>query len=432
MFYLQRARVPVALLPPSFAVPAPDALEPSVVCDLGIDGPRIASVAPAGAAPTAGAAAVDLEGALTFPGFVDAHVHLDKTHTWERAPNRTGTFGEALEVLSRDKDNWSRADVRRRAEFALRCAWEHGTRLIRTHVDTWFPGSEESHAALQELRASWRGRIELQTVPLTGVANYAGTEGTWIADLALKYGASALGGFSLMAPDLPAQFDRLLALARDRGLGLDLHVDENGDPRQEVLRTLAEAVLRNRFPYPVVAGHCCSLAVQDPDRQRSTVDLVKAAGIRIISLPLCNAYLQGRRLGVFPRGPHWRGLTLLNDLQDAGVPVACASDNVRDAFHAFGDNDAAEVLIESVRLAHLDERLAEAPAVVTSGAADIVGRPDLGRVIPGAPAQLVVFPARSFSEFLSRPGSPRRLVDGEELRAARPPAYSELAFVTVS
>jgi len=426
MLYLQRARVPTALLPASLVVPAPDALEPSVLCDLAIDGQRIASVTRAGPAPPAGATACDLDGALTFPGLVDAHVHLDKTHTWERAPNRSGTFAEALEVLFRDKDNWSRADVRRRAEFGLRCAWEHGTRLIRTHVDTWFPGSEESHAVMQELRAAWRGRIELQTVPLTGIANYAGAEGLWIADLALKYGASALGGYSPMAPELPAQLDRLLALARDRGLGLDLHVDENGDPRQEVLRTLAEAVLRHRFPYPVVAGHCCSLAVQDPARQRSTIDLVKAAGIRIISLPLCNAYLQGRHTGTFPRGPHWRGLTLVNDLLDAGVPVACASDNVRDAFHAFGDYDAAEILIESVRLAHLDERLAQAPAVVTAAAADLVGRPDLGRAVPGAPAQLVIFPARSFSEFLSRPGSPRRLVDGEDLRAACPPAYSEL------
>lgn len=111
---------------------------------------------------------------------------------------------------------------------------------------------------------------------------------------------------------------------------------------------------------------------------------------------------------------------------DAGVPVACASDNVRDAFHAFGDYDAAEVYIQSVRLAHLDSRLGESPRVVTVDAAAIVGRPDMGRVVPGAPAHLVVFPARSFSEFLSRPGSGRRLVDGEDIRDARLPGYDEL------
>jgi len=397
-----------------------------VLCDIAVDGSLLTAVAPAGAPLPPGAKTIDLEGSLVFPGFVDAHVHLDKTHTWNRAPNRSGTFQEALEVLGRDADNWTRADLLKRADFALRCAWEHGTRLIRTHVDTG-PESEPSHAAMAELREAWRGRIDLQTVPLTGVGAYAGRAGEDLADMALGHGASALGGFSLMTSDLPAQLDRLLAVARDRGVGIDLHVDENGNPREEVLLAVAEAVLRTGFPHPVVCGHCCSLAVQDPARQRSTIDLVKAAGIRVISLPLCNLYLQGRRSGVFPRGPHWRGLTLVHDLIDAGVPVACASDNVRDAFYAFGDYDAAEVLVASVRLAHLDERLPEAIRVVTAGAADLIGRPDRGRVAVGSPAQLVVFPARSFSELLSRPGSARRLLEGEELRPARVPSYSELS-----
>jgi cytosine deaminase len=427
MLLLKRARVPAAVLPASVSSPPPDPLEPSVLCDIGLDGTRIASVTRS-AQPGAPAAAggVDLDGALVFPGLVDAHVHLDKAHTWDRAPNRSGTFAEALETLAADKANWTGPDLLRRAGFALHCAWEHGTRLLRTHVDTWLPWGEANHAAMQELREVWRGRIALQTVPLTGIANYSGADGDKVADLALNHGACALGGWSPMSQELPGQLDRLLAIARDRGVGLDLHVDENGDPHAEVLRTLAEAVIRNGFGNPVVCGHCCSLSVQAPERQRSTIALVKEAGIRVVSLPLCNLYLQDRRGAGFPRTPQWRGLTLIHDLLDAGVPVACASDNVRDAFHAFGDFDAAEVYIQSVRLAHLDSRLGESAAVVTTAAADIIGRPDMGRVAPGAPAHLVVFPARSFSEFLSRPGSRRRLVDGENIREARPPAYGEL------
>ena len=407
-----------------------------MLCDVAMDGPRIASVARSAAAggpasnpgASAGAAAnvVDLEGAMAFPGFVDAHVHLDKAHTWARAPNRSGRFSEALETLERDRERWTRRDLLRRASFALRCAWEHGTRAMRTHVDTWLPGGEENHAAMHELRGEWRGRIALQTVPLTRIANYSGAEGDAIADLALKYGACALGGWSPMSPDLPRQLDRLIAIARDRGVGLDLHVDENGIPGEEVLRAVAEAVIRNRFGNPVVCGHCCSLAVQAPERQRSTIALVREAAMRVVSLPLCNLYLQDRRGAEFPRTPYWRGLTLIHDLLDAGVPLACASDNVRDAFHAYGDLDAAEVYVQSVRLAHLDSRLGASVCVVTSAAADIVGLPGIGRVAPGAPAQLVVFPSHSFSEFLSRPGSGRRIVDGEAIRDAHPPGYGEL------
>ncbi len=415
--------MPAAVLSEGFAGSAPDPLEPSVLCDIEIDGERISSVV---ASSGPGPGGVDVGGSLTFPGLVDAHVHLDKTHTWGRAPNRSGTFDEALETLARDKENWTREDLLKRAGFGLHCAWEHGTRLIRTHVDTWLPFGEVNHAAMHELRQAWKGRIELQTVPLTGLANYSGGEGEQVADLAASYGASALGGFSRMVPGIGALLDRLLSLAKARGLGVDLHVDENGIPGEEVLREVALAVLRNQFPHPVVCGHCCSLAVQDEARQRSTIALVREAGVRIVSLPLCNAYLQDRRGSQFPRTPRWRGLTLIHDLMDAGVPLAVASDNVRDAFHAYGDYDMAEVYLQSVRWAHLDERLGESARLVTSAAASLLGRPELGRVAPGSPAHLVVFPATSFSEFLSRPGSRRRLVDGESIRDARPPNYEEL------
>ena len=426
MLHLKRARIPTAVLPASLASAAGDPLDPTVLCDVSIEGTRIAAVGRSGAPDSGAGTSVDLAGSLVFPGFVDAHVHLDKAHTWERAPNRSGTFLEALQVLGGDKDNWTRPDLLRRAGFALRCAWEHGTRVVRTHVDTGLPWAEVSHAAMQELREAWRGRIVLQTVPLTGLDQYEGSGGDALADLALRYGASALGGFSLMSPEVPRQLDRLLAIAADRGVGIDLHVDENGNPREEVLRAVAEAVIRNRFTHPVVCGHCCSLTVQAPERQRSTIGLVQEASIRVISLPLCNLYLQDRRGPTPPGTPVWRGLTLIHELMDAGVPVACASDNVRDAFYAYGDLDAAEVYLQAIRIGHLDSRMAASVGVVTSAAADIVGLPEYGRVAPGAPAHLVAFPTRSVSEFLSRPGLPRRLIDGEQVRESRPPGYEDL------
>ncbi len=429
MLLIRRARVPVALLPPTLAPSEPDLLEPTALCDITVSGHAITSVTAAGAAKAGPPGRIiDASGALVFPGFVDAHVHLDKTHTWYRAPNRTGTFLEALDSLGRDKDNWSETDLLRRARFALRCAWAHGTRAIRTHVDTGLPWAETSHAVMAALRKEWLGRITLQTVPLCGGEVFMSSEGDKLADLAVTHGASALGGFMAMTPDLRAELDRMIAIARDRGIGLDLHVDENGNPAAECLRLVAEAVLRNKFSGPVVCGHCCSLAVQPLERARSTIDLVRAAQIGIIALPLCNLYLQDRRSAgtTFPRTPLWRGLTLVHDLLDAGIPVACASDNVRDAFHAFGDYDLAEVYASSVRLAHLDSRLSDSVRVVMSTAADLIGRPDYGRIAPGAPAHLVVFEAQRFSELLSRPCAPRRCIDGEELHTPVVPDFSEL------
>ena len=422
---LRRARVPVALLPPSFAAPH-DRCEPTVLCDVALGEGKILSVSTATVAPPA-PGEYDATGRLVFPAFVEAHTHLDKAHTWCRAPNRTGTFMDALTTLARDKPHQTPDDLHLRADFALRSAWAQGTRVLRTHVDSDLATAESRHAVMAGLRTAWAGRIALQTVSLCHGADYATPAGEKVSDVAVRHGASALGGFLQMSSELPHQLDRLLAIARERRIGLDLHVDENSDAASESLRSVAEAVLRHGFELPVVCGHCCSLAVQAPARQRETIALVKAARLGVIALPLCNLYLQDRHpSGSEARAPLWRGLAPVLDLLAAGVPVACASDNVRDAFYPYGDLDALDVYTQSVRLAHLDADLAGSVRVVTSTAADLLGRPEFGRVTTGAPAHLVVFEARSFSELLSRPGTARFCIDGGEIHSPVAPGYDEL------
>jgi cytosine deaminase len=58
--------------------------------------------------------------------------------------------------------------------------------------------------------------------------------------------------------------------------------------------------------------------------------------------------------------------------------------------------------------------------------AAIVGRPDRGVIAVGAPADLVLFRARSFTELLSRPQSERTVLrSGKAIDTARPD-YREL------
>ncbi|MEO7598823.1 MAG: cytosine deaminase [Opitutus sp.] len=381
---------------------------------------------PAGPAALGPGHPIDLEGRLVLAAFVDAHTHLDRAHTWCRAPNRRHSFGDALRTLAADDPRQTSADILLRADFALRSAWAHGTRLVRTHVVANIITAEERHTVMDQLRAAWQGRVELQSVALCGGADYDSARGEQLADIAVQHRAEALGGFFVMSPELPRRIERLLAIARERQIGIDLHVDENGDAASECLRVVAESVLRLQFDQPVVCGHCCSLSVQPAARQQETIGLVKRAGIGIIALPLCNLHLQDRRLQAVAQAPQWRGLAPILDLLEAGVPVACASDNVRDAFYPYGDLDALEVYVQSLRLAHLDANLGDSVRVVTTTAADLVGRPDLGRIAPGAAGRLVVFEARSFSELLSRPGAARRCIDHEDIHAPVPPDFSEL------
>ncbi|MEO0508998.1 MAG: cytosine deaminase [Verrucomicrobiota bacterium] len=418
----KNAQVPSALL----SIPVEGIAEPSTVCDIVVAEGRIIEIAEPCSVNRTDVTVVDLDQRIVFPGFLDAHVHIDKAFSWERAPNVRGEFWDAIELLGKDKDNWTAEDLYQRGTFALRCAEANGTVAIRTHVDTWIGGGEVSHAAMQTLREEWSGRIQLQTVSLAGIDQYMEPGGRRMAEFTMSYPDSLLGGMPQMNPDLDQQLDYFFDLAAEYGAAVDLHVDENGNPYAECLRKVAETVLRKEFPHPVTCGHVCSLAVQDPERALSTLQLVKEAGIQIISLPMCNLYLQGRPAESGRRGtPRWRGVTLLHEMIEAEIPFACASDNVRDAFYAWGDFDMFEVFTQSIRIAHLDTEMDAACRAVTASAADIMGLKNFGSIEVGADARLVAFDSRTFNELLSRPTQSRQLL-GFNSAAGKSPDYSEL------
>lgn len=360
---------------------------------------------------------------MVWPGFVDMHTHLDKGHIWPRAENPDGTFVGALNAVGADRRaNWTADDVRRRFEFGLRCAYAHGTVAIRTHLDSIPPQHEISWPVFRELRDEWADRITLQAVSLLPIDLMDEPIATELADLVAAAGG-VLGAVTLMTPDLDERLARIFRLATDRGLDLDFHVDETEDPFSASLSEIAKAALRHDFEGNVTCGHCCSLARQPPRVVRSTLDLVREAGIAVVSLPMCNLYLQDRVPG---RTPRWRGVTLLHELAENGVPVALASDNCRDPFYAYGDHDMLEVYREAVRIAHLDCPLDVWPRAVTATPADIMGLGDRGRIKVGAPADLVLFRARHDGELLSRPQSDRIVLRGGLPIDRTLPDYAEL------
>jgi hypothetical protein len=126
------------------------------------------------------------------------------------------------------------------------------------------------------------------------------------------------------------------------------------------------------------------------------------------------------------RTPRWRGVTLLHELRERGIRVAVASDNCRDPFYGYGDHDMLEVFTQAARIAHLDRPVGTWPAAVTSTPAAVMRLPDAGRIAPGAPAELVVFNARGYSELLSRPQSDRIVLRGGKPIDTTLPDYREL------
>ncbi|UPY36970.1 cytosine deaminase [Sediminicoccus sp. KRV36] len=395
--------------------------------DLKVEDGRIAGLAPLGTAPPE---APSLEGGQAWPAFVDAHTHLDKGHIWQRAPNPNGDFAGAVSSVMADSTaHWAEAEMEARADFALRSAFAHGTTAIRTHLDSEVPLARMSWPLFARLREAWAGRITLQLCSIAPMECLVGEEGAALADLVARSGGvlgmvTRLGG-DFAAP-LPADFqpmlDHVFALAEARGLDLDLHVDESGETGARALREIAATALRRRFRGQIQVGHCCVLTLQPEAHQRETLALMAEARMRVVVLPMCNMYLQDRVPG---RTPRWRGVTLVQEMRAAGIPVSFASDNTRDGFHAYGDLDMLEVYREATRILHLDHPFGAWPRAVTAEPAAAMGLA-AGRLSVGAPADLVLFSARHMTELLSRPQSDRVVLRGGRVSDATLPDWREL------
>jgi cytosine deaminase len=232
-----------------------------------------------------------------------------------------------------------------------------------------------------------------------------------------------MGGVAHIIPELDHSLDRMFTLATERNLSLDFHADENNDPQSRTLHHIAEAAIKHDFNSQIVCGHCCSLAVQDQETAENTIALVKEANIGIVSLPMCNLYLQDR---ITERTPRWRGITLVRELDTAGVSVALSSDNCRDPFYGFGDHDLLQVFSMGTKICHLDMPYDNWIESVTSRPASLMGLDHVGKIRIGEPADLVLFKARSYSELLSRPQSDRLVFRSGIAIDTTLPDYAEL------
>ncbi|MEM8655045.1 MAG: cytosine deaminase [Pseudomonadota bacterium] len=374
-------------------------------CLLGQDGDLITTdlhIAEGRITDTPGAR-VDIARAMVLPCFTDMHVHLDKGHIWPRTANPDGSFDGALNAVSADRAHWSAGDVRARMEFGLACAYAHGTRAVRTHLDSIPPQPKITWPVFAEVREKWAGRIDLQAACLIGCEGFSEDDDFRdTADLVAEHGG-VLGMVTYPVPDLRARLVGFFRMAAERGLEADFHVDETMDASSETLRLIAEVALEVGFERRIVVGHCCSLSTQDEARAMDTLDLVARAGLHVVSLPMCNLYLQDRHARRTPRG---RGVTLVHEMKARGIPVSFASDNTRDPFYAYGDLDMLEVMRQATRIAHLDHSEVDWMRAFASQPAATCGFGAQG-LTPGDPADLVIFKAREWTELYARPQSDR-------------------------
>lgn len=324
---------------------------------------------------------------LALPAFADLHLHADRAYA--RGGRPPTSLADAVELVSAVKRASTEEHVHERALRLLLRALGHGSVRVRTHVDVDHLVEERALHGVLAARAELDGRLDVEIVAFgTAYTDPAAPEGERRLRRAVEAGANLLGAVPAFHSRPARSLRRLLDLARDLGVDVDVHLDESSDPGQFLLELLADEVVAGGLEGRVTASHCCSLAAVPADVARRTIAKVAAAGVTVVSLPATNLYLQGRGGGT----PRARGLTLVNELAQAGCAVRFGSDNVCDIFFPYGDADPLEAAFLAAIGAHVDD-----PDVLLTGICG--GR---SRIEAGDPADFVLLDAGSLDEAIAR------------------------------
>lgn len=342
---------------------------------------------------------IDAEGRAALPGLLEPHLHLEKALLEQRMPNRSGTLAEAIRITGMLKAQQVREDVLDRSRQVLDMAVRNGVVAIRAQPDVdpiqGLIGVETGLTLAQE----YKKLLDLQIVafPQEGILKAPGT--LEMMEEALKMGASVVGGCPYNErswEDTQSHVDQCFKLAQKYGRDVDLHADfadDTSDQRFAAAAYIAKKTIETGYQGRVTLGHMTSLGALLPDQAKPVIDLLHQADINIVTLPATDTYLGGRKDQASPR----RGLTPVVALRNAGVNVAYASNNIRNAFTPFGKVDPLQIgnmLAHIAQLGSPDDQ-AYVLRMATINAARAMGIAGQYGIEVGKQADLMILDTRS-------------------------------------
>lgn len=363
--------------------------------DVHVEDGVIAGIA-ANIAADAQAAIEDGNGQLLLPGFVDAHMHLDKTFwglPWR--PHQAGP-------LTADKIENERG-LRRELDISpedqaiklIRQAIGKGTTHIRSHVDI---DTEIGLANLEGVMAA-RDRmkdhmtVQLVAFPQSGMLVRPGT--AELMEAAVKAGADLVGGIdpSTIERDPVGHIDGIFAIADRHGVGIDIHLHEPGALGGFAIELIADRTRALGLQGKVTISHAFCLGMVDQPYFEELAGRLADNGISIMT-----------------HAPGHVAFPPIKPLRQAGVALCSGSDNIRDAWGPYGNADMLEraMLLGYRSNYRLDADIETALDMTTFGGAAIMDAEDYGLAV-GCRADFVVVPGENLAEaVISRP--PRSLV----------------------
>jgi cytosine deaminase len=167
-------------------------------------------------------ATLDLDGQLLLTAPAEPHAHLDKALSFDLIQPPMGDLDAAVAAWVQYAVTLDVESIVERARAQALTMVANGITAIRTHADVHAGFPTRSAEALVAVRDELQGLIDIEIVALSSTRASLDE-----IDAALDTGLDLVGGAPHMADDPDAEVDRLVALAERRGLGMDLHTDEN-------------------------------------------------------------------------------------------------------------------------------------------------------------------------------------------------------------
>lgn len=324
------------------------------------------------------ATVIDGGNRLLFPGFVDAHTHMDKTLLglgWYR--NEVGPSLRAKIDNERHLRQERNLDAHEQSAKHARLAIRDGTTHIRTFVDIDTDWKLAGFEGVMQTREEFRDALTIQVVafPQSGMLIRPGT--VELMETALREGADVVGGLdpSTIDRDPARHLDVIFDMAERFDVDVDIHLHEPGDLGAFSVELIAERTKALGWQGRVVISHAICLGSVDEAYLERLIELLLENDIAIMSHA--------------PSG--LRPVPSVKRLRDAGVQMCTGNDGIRDAW---GPLNMPDMLLRTYLIAYRnnfrrDDEIEMVLDIVTEGGAHVMGDSAYG-LAPGNNADFVL------------------------------------------
>ncbi|WP_454917924.1 amidohydrolase family protein [Xanthobacter sediminis] len=362
---------------------------PETLVDIAIAGGRFAAIGPE---ITADAETLDAGGCLVSPGFVETHIHLDKSCILERCTSQRGDLAEAISEVAKAKAGFTPEDVYARGRRTIEKAIAQGTTHMRTHLEVdpgiGLRGLEGVLGLVEDYR--WAIDIEICVFPQEGLLNNPGTDELMVE--ALKRGARVVGAAPYTDSSPRGQIDRVFEMAREFDADIDMHLDFGTDTGVLDVDYVCERATRSGWGGRTTVGHVTKLSYLPPDRLAAVAGRMRDAGVALTVLPSTDLFLMGRDRDCGKT----RGVTPAHVFLHHGVNCSLSTNNVLNPFTPFGDCSQLRMANLNANICHVGsaDDMDECFHMVTRRAARLLNLSGYG-IAPGHTADFVIIDSAS-------------------------------------